>query len=190
LFPLGDLTKVEVREIARRLNLPVAERPESQDLCFAGGSDYRTFLRAQTATEPTPGPILDTAGNQIGTHLGLSNYTIGQRKGIGISAGHPLYVLSKDTARNTLVVGPRHALERDRFSLRRVNWVSGPPANPFEAQVQVRYRAAPVSACIQLDGHPDEAIVTLDQPLHDITPGQAAVFYAGDQCLGGGIIQA
>jgi tRNA-specific 2-thiouridylase len=190
LFPLGDLTKVEVREVARRLGLPVAERPESQDLCFAGGSDYRSFLHTQAGVQPLAGPILDTAGRQVGTHPGLSGYTIGQRKGIGISSAHPLYVVHKDPARNALVVGPRLALGRDRFTVRRVNWVSAPPAGPIQVEVQVRYRAAPAAARVQQNGHADEAVVSLEQPLYDVTPGQAAVFYSGDQCLGGGIIQA
>jgi len=190
LFPLGDLTKPEVRAAARRLSLPVADRPESQDLCFVGGADYRTFLETQAGVQPLPGPILDEGGQRIGTHTGLSGYTIGQRKGIGISAQHPLYVLEKDPARNALVVGPRQALRRTRFLVKRVNWVSDPPSNSLRALVQVRYRAAPVPACIENGSGPEEAAVTLEQPLHDVTPGQAAAFYDGDECLGGGIIQA
>jgi tRNA-specific 2-thiouridylase len=190
LFPLGGLTKPEVRAAARRLNLPVADRPESQDLCFVGGADYRTFLETQAGVQARPGPILDEGGRRIGSHTGLSGYTIGQRKGIGISAQDPLYVLEKDSVRNALVVGPRHALRRTRFLVKRVNWVSGPPSNSLRALVQVRYRAAPVPACVENGSSPEEAAVTLEQPLHDVTPGQAAVFYDGDECLGGGIIQA
>jgi tRNA-specific 2-thiouridylase len=155
-----------------------------------GGADYRTFLETQAGVQARPGPILDEGGRRIGRHTGLSGYTIGQRKGIGISAQDPLYVLEKDSVRNALVVGPRHALRRTRFLVKRVNWVSGPPSNSLRALVQVRYRAAPVPACVENGSSPEEAAVTLEQPLHDVTPGQAAVFYDGDECLGGGIIQA
>jgi tRNA-specific 2-thiouridylase len=188
-FPLGELTKPQVRSIARGLGLPVAERPESQDLCFVGGADYRVFLETQGGLRPQPGPILDEQGHQIGTHAGLSAYTIGQRKGLGLSAGHALYVTEKDPARNALVVGSRQALGRTRFAVDRMSWIGGPPAGPVQAQVQVRYRAAAVRAAIRPDVQPDRAEVELERPLQDVTPGQAAVFYAGDRCLGGGIIQ-
>lgn len=190
VFPLGELTKKEVRQAARQFELPMAERPESQDLCFVGGGDYREFLRMHGGLEPVPGPILDQAGRQLGTHRGLLDFTIGQRKGIGIPGPQPLYVLQKDTMRNALIVGPRHALGRSEFQLRRVNWLAGAPQHARPVQVQIRYHAPAVPAKVQACGQPDEARVILDQPLHDITAGQAAVFYDGDECLGCGTIQA
>lgn len=186
LFPLGDYTKNEVRAHARRLGLPVAERHESQDLCFAGG-DYRSFLARQRPKVLVEGPILDHRGRRVGVHHGLAGYTIGQRKGIGISAGEALYVLAKDPALNALVVGPRRMLGRSEFDVDRVNWISGAPSTAFRPSVRVRYKAREVvgEVCLVSQG---AAHVALDEPLPDITPGQAAVFYQGDTCLGGGII--
>ncbi len=188
LFPIGDYHKLQVREHARRLGLPVAERPESQDLCFLGGEDYRQYLPRHQASLPPPGPIVDREGRVLGTHPGLFAYTIGQRKAIGVASPEPLYVLEKDASRNVLVVGPRSALGRRRFRLGRVNWVSGlEPEGPFRAQVRVRYKAIEVGArLVPLPGRAAE--VELDQALPDVTPGQAAVFYDDQVCLGGGLI--
>jgi tRNA-specific 2-thiouridylase len=188
VFPLGELTKTEVREHARRLNLPVAERPESQDLCFVTDGDYREFLRERAASAPCPGPIVDEAGRYLGEHTGLSDYTIGQRKGLGIRSSQPLYVMAKDVATNTLVVGPRTALGRRQFRMGEVNWVSGEPPRPGQrVQVRVRYKGKEVWSGVRSAG--DEAEVEMEQDLPDVTPGQAAVFYDGPICLGGGIIQ-
>jgi tRNA-specific 2-thiouridylase len=188
-FPLGELSKAEVRQHARRIDLPVAEKPESQDLCFVPEGDYRTFLHRQAACLPPPGPITDVQGNVLGFHQGLADYTIGQRRGIGIARPHPLYVLEKVIATNTLIVGPHQALGRSRFIAGPVNWVSGtPPQPPIRVSVQIRYRAREVSAKINLL-EDDMVEVDLEETLPDITPGQAAVFYCGDVCLGGGTIR-
>jgi len=188
-FPLGELAKDQVRELARRLRLPVAERPDSQDLCFLGGADYREFLRDSAGVSGNPGPIVDQAGVRLGAHQGLPDYTIGQRKGIGVSAGVPLYVIDKDVHRNTLVVGPRQALARTSFQVDRLRWVAGQPPEPDASlSVQVRYRSAAVPARWRNNGSLTTAEVQLDEPLLQITPGQAAVFYAGEECLGGGMI--
>ena len=185
-FPLGDLNKAEVRQFAHRLALPSAHRPDSQDLCFLGDQDYRAFLAANDAIGP-PGKIMDTAGHDLGQHDGLARYTIGQRKGLGISAPAPLYVIEKVAATNTLVVGPREQLGRLDFRITHVNWISGePPAAAQPLQVQVRYKAKQVGCRIRSEA--EHTKVFLDQPLPDITPGQQAVFYAGEQCLGGGRI--
>jgi tRNA-specific 2-thiouridylase len=168
LFPLGQLTKEEVREIALRQEFVTANRPESQDLCFLGGEDYRTFLSEHLVA--TPGAIEDNQGNTLANHTGLSNFTIGQRKGIGISGPEPLYVIDKDVEKNALIVGPKSALGRTNFTVREVNWVHGDsPSERAALTVQVRYRAPAV-------------------PVVNIAPGQAAVFYDGEECLGGGII--
>ncbi len=188
-FPLGDYTKAQVRELARALHLSVADRPESQDLCFIGGGDYREFLHVQGVRLPPPGPIVDESGSQVGQHQGLAGYTIGQRKGIGVAADHPLYVLAKDLAGNRLVVGPRQALGRHSFIVDRVNWIAGAaPRAEFAAGVQVRYKARQVQALITPTSA-SAAKVYMAEPLPDVTPGQSAVFYDGELCLGGGVIQ-
>ncbi len=189
VFPLGDYTKDQVREIARELQLPVADRSESQDLCFVGGGDYRDFLETQWGNVLPPGPIVDRSGRQLGNHQGLARYTIGQRKGIGVTADQPLYVLEKDLAHNQLVVGPRQALGRREFSVGRVNWVAGsPPEGTLTAGVQVRYKASEVEGQVTVRSDA-EAAVRLAEPLPDVTPGQSAVFFDHQVCLGGGVIQ-
>lgn len=188
VFPLGPRTKSETREIARRVRLPVADRAESQDLCFLPPKGYRAFLRQHLGPLPA-GPILDEHGNRIGQHLGLADFTIGQRKGIGISAPHPLYALRKDFATNALIVGPREALARDRFRIAQPSWIANkPPSRDTSMTVRVRYHDREVHA--EFVGDAAQGEIRLAEPLVDIAPGQAAVFYAGEECLGGGIIQA
>jgi tRNA-specific 2-thiouridylase len=189
LFPLGAFTKEEVRSIARRFDLPVAERRDSQDLCFVSSHDYRRFLQHQGVELPPPGEIVDSLGNVIGRHEGLASFTIGQRKGIGISSREPLFVLDKDMARNRLVVGIRSELGRNEFQLSQVSWICGqPPHQPIDAHVRIRYNAPEVAARVQPLGR-SAARISLRSPLPDITPGQSAVIYDDDDCLGGGIIE-
>lgn len=189
LFPLGVLDKEQVRERARLLELPSADRSDSQDLCFVGDVDYREFLEHQGVELPPPGPIITREGEVLGEHDGLAFYTIGQRKGIGVSAPRPLYVLAKDIEHNQLVVGPREQLGRREFAVERINWVSGrPPKETIEAQVRIRYRADEPEAEVKPVGE-GGAQVVLAEPMPDVTPGQAAVFYQGERVLGGGIIQ-
>ena len=196
LFPLGAYTKPEVRQMAAARGLPVANKAESQEICFVARNDYRGFLRryadATGRALPGAGPIMDQEGHMLGEHQGLAAYTIGQRKGLGVSAREPLHVLRLDAARNTLVVGPAAALERAAFTVRQTTYPSGEePRGPFDAQIKVRYKAAPVPAVVTpLPG--SRATVTLSQPQRAITPGQAAVFYGGpdgDEVLGGGLIE-
>jgi tRNA-uridine 2-sulfurtransferase len=189
MLPLGNLTKEKVRQLARDFALPVTERSESQDLCFLGNEDYHSFLKRNYPEVQRPGLIVDRSGKILGEHQGLAFFTIGQRKGLGLSSPHPLYVLDKDIEGNNLIVGAKDELGRIEIVAGKVNWISGsPPDEPFFSQVKIRYRAPFVQALVTPIGH-DSAHVVFDHPLLDITPGQAAVFYNQDVCLGGGIIQ-
>lgn len=188
LFPLGEYTKDNVRAMARDFDLPVADRPDSQDLCFVGAGDYRQFLRRHAPQAKNPGPILSTKGEKIGTHAGLAFYTIGQRKGLGVFAPKPVYVMAKDVAKNALIVGEREDLGRDQFWAQEINWISGTaPTKPFRAEVKIRYRARPVWCRVTPEKN-HQVYIKLEESLRDITPGQAAVFYDGEICLGGGTI--
>jgi tRNA-specific 2-thiouridylase len=188
LFPLGDYAKDEVRAIALERGLPVAERAESQDLCFAHDNDYRRFLRTHAPETIQPGPIVDTAGRVIGQHKGLPFYTIGQREGMGIAAPEALYVLEMDAERNTIVAGTKAELGRRELIAHQVSFVSGKaPASPVEAMAKIRYKAVEAKATLT---PVDENTVALAfvEPQRDITPGQGVVFYQGEVVLGGGII--
>ena len=189
LFPVGDYPKAEVRRMAAARGLPIASKHDSMDLCFIADDDYRRFLRDWAAESMRPGPIVDRRGKLYGEHQGLPGYTIGQRKGLGLQGGgEPLYVLELDTARNALVVGTLAELGRDRLVATGVNWtLDAPPPSGTRASCKIRYRAR-AEACT-LDPQPDGRVAVLfDQPQRDITPGQGAVFYDGDLCLGGGVI--
>lgn len=188
MFPLGEYTKVEVRELARKMGLTVAAKKESQDLCFLKDGDYRRFLSDYSLRVFNPGPILDTDGRELGQHQGLPHYTIGQRKGLGLSTPEPVFVIAKDTPRNALIVGERALLDQRELIAGEVNWVNGTPEAAVPAQVKIRYKAAPVAAEVRpLDD--GRAAVHFLEPVYGITPGQGAVFYDGDICIGGGIIQ-
>ena len=188
LFPVGEYTKPEIRQIAEKHGLPTASRKDSQDLCFLAGEDYRNFLQRNAAEMLKPGEIITRDGETIGSHDGLANYTIGQRKGLGVASPVPLYVITKDAVRNTLVVGTQEQLGSKELIARDVNWLSGEiPQEPFRAEVKIRYTAKEAEALIMpMEGN--QAQVTFDAPQRDITAGQAAVFYQGDTVIGGGII--
>ncbi|MBN1121506.1 MAG: tRNA 2-thiouridine(34) synthase MnmA [Anaerolineae bacterium] len=188
VLPLGEYTKDEVREYARRQGIQVAGKSESQDLCFIAEGNYREFLRSRGIRNNQPGPIRLSSGEIIGEHSGLPDYTIGQRKGIGIAWAEPLYVIAKDIGTNSLIVGIRSELGGTSITVRNVNWISGsPPDNTLRVEVKIRYKAEPAPALVIPAGY-DRADVRLDHPLDDITPGQGAVFYQGDMVIGGGII--
>jgi tRNA-specific 2-thiouridylase len=188
LFPVGDYPKPEIRAIAEKYGLPTASRKDSQDLCFLAGEDYRNFLQRNAAEMLQPGKIVTRDGRALGDHNGLANYTIGQRKGLGVASPVPLYVLGKDATTNTLVVGTQDELGSYELTARNVNWMGGEaPVEPFRAEVKIRYTAKESWAMITpLDG--GQAKVQFDAPQRDITAGQAAVFFEGDLLLGGGII--
>jgi len=189
LFPVGEYSKSEIRALARSFGLPAAAQRESQDLCFLAGEDYRDFIRRNIPEMARPGPILTRAGKSLGEHQGLAYYTIGQRKGLGISSPVPLYVLAKDAGANTLIVGVEAELGERELLAEEVNWIAGEaPGGPFRAQVKTRYTAREAWAEVTpLEA--DRAAVHFEAPQRDITPGQAAVFFANEVVLGGGLIR-
>ena len=187
-FPLGELSKHRVREIARTLGFETADKPDSQDICFVRDRNKNGFLHRELQTEDAPGPITDVAGRPLGTHRGLLGYTIGQREGLGLATGTPMYVVALDQPHNRLVVGSRQDLLRQTLIAERVNWVSVPPPSvPVFAVVKIRSRHEGGHASIT--PLPDNgARIEFDEPQSAITPGQAVVFYDGDTVLGGGWI--
>jgi tRNA-specific 2-thiouridylase len=188
LFPVGDFTKPEIRAIAEKYDLPTASRKDSQDLCFLAGDDYRNFLQRHAAEIPKPGQIMMRDGRAVGEHHGLANYTIGQRKGLGVASPVPLYVLGKNAQTNTLMVGTQEELGSRELITRDVNWLSGEsPDEPFLAEVKIRYTAKEAEASVTPLKN-GQAQVQFDAPQRDITAGQAAVFYQDDVMVGGGII--
>jgi tRNA-uridine 2-sulfurtransferase len=190
VFPLGALTKPEVRALAAARGLATAHKPESQDICFIPDNDYRRFLREELPESLRPGPIMHVDGRVLGTHTGLPNYTIGQRKGLGIQAASPLFVAALDTDSNTLLVGPAEAIERHELLVEQVRSVAGSwPAGAFRCEVQIRAHARPQPALAEL-GADGRLRVRFDAPQRAVTPGQAAVLYAGEAVLGGGRIAA
>lgn len=216
-FPLGPFTKPQVRAMAAERGMSVASKAESQEICFVANNDYRGFIDRYAAAAqgtasagasggvgialgtrtlinvPKPGPILDESGNTLGHHRGLAYYTIGQRKGLGITSHEPLHVLKIDAVHNTLIVGPGGALDKTCFTVGKLHYLDGEtPDEPFEAKVKVRYKAPEEQALVTpLEG--ERVRVELARPQRAITPGQAAVFYGGadgDEVLCGGIIEA
>ncbi len=188
LFPIGEYSKTEIRSLARSFGLPTATRSDSQDLCFLAGGDYREFLRRNAPGISRPGPMMTRDGRNLGRHNGLANFTIGQRRGLGISSPVPLYVLAKDATSCTLFVGSEAELGQSELTAVDVVWASGEhPLGPFQAEVKTRYTAKEIPAEVTpLEG--DSTRVRFDLPQRDITPGQAVVFYQGDLVLGGGTI--
>jgi tRNA-uridine 2-sulfurtransferase len=193
-FPLGELTKEEVRELARRVNLPVAEKPESMELCFVPSGNYVQFIQAYSresgiSLNETEGEIVTEDGAVVGRHSGVHNFTIGQRKGLGFSTGKPLYVLSIDPEKNRVVVGDDETLRTASFEVTGTSWVSiAAPFSSIRASVKIRHKHEPALATIEVTGE-NSARITFDVAQRAVTPGQAAVFYDGDVVLGGGWIK-
>jgi tRNA-specific 2-thiouridylase len=189
LFPVGEYPKPEIRRLAAEFELPTASRADSQDLCFLAGEDYRNFLQRHIPEILTPGDIVTTEGKVVGKHNGLANYTIGQRKGLGVFSPDPLYVITKQASNNTLVIGTADELGFTELTAHDVNWISGEaPHEPFRAWVKIRYSAKEVEAWVS-PMEENQVTVKFDHPVRDITAGQAAVFYQDELMLGGGIIQ-
>ncbi len=193
-FPLGELSKDEVRALARRMKLPVAEKPESMELCFVPNGNYVQFIQAYSRERKLPvtseeGDIVREDGAVIGRHNGVHNYTVGQRKGLGLAARKPLYVLSIDSKNNRVVVAEDAALCSSAFEIEDVNWISiSEPTGPFAAEVKIRHKHQPAPAIVEaLPG--DRVRIRFDSPQRAITPGQAAAIYSGDVVLAGGWIK-
>jgi tRNA-specific 2-thiouridylase len=188
-FPLGELTKPEVRAVARSLGLVTADKPESQEICFVPGGDYRDALRTRAGWQPEPGPLLDVDGSMVGEHAGTAAYTVGQRQGLGVALGAPRYVSRIDPISNTIQLGRREDLEVGEFTVERGSFVAPrPPDTAFRASVRIRHRATPISATIRPLGERRWSVAT-DEPVWAAAPGQAAVFYDGEELLGGGRIE-
>ncbi len=191
LFPLGDLDKEEVREIANGFDLETANKPESHEICFVGGGDYKEYVAEVLADEQqTPGKIVTVDGEVLGTHDGIHNFTVGQRRGLGISYHEKLYVQAIRPDDGTVVVGSKEDLMSRGLVAQRCNWLSFQrPAGPLECSVKIRYRSTPVPALVTVGDDPTTAFVEFETPQRAVTPGQAAVFYRGEEVLGGGWIE-
>jgi tRNA-specific 2-thiouridylase len=188
LFPLGDLRKSEVRLLARDAGLNVADKPDSVEICFVPDHDHAGLVRRRRPDRDTAGVIRDPAGNVLGEHDGYERFTIGQRKGLGITAGARRYVLEIVPATHEVIVGEPEALRADGLTASRVNWLIDPPAGPLDCHVKIRYRHPPAAATVAAT--PDgEVHVTFAEPQTAVTPGQAVVFYDGSRVLGGGWIE-
>jgi tRNA-specific 2-thiouridylase len=187
-FPLGELTKPEVRAVARSLGLVTADKPESQEICFVPGGDYRDALRSRAGWRPEPGPVLDGDGTRVGEHGGTAAYTVGQRQGLGIALGEPRYVSRIDPLTNTIQLGRRKDLETREFTVERASFIAPEtPVGTFRASVRIRHRTTPIEATVRPLGERRWTVHT-DTPVWAAAPGQAAVFYDGDEVLGGGRI--
>jgi len=201
-FPLGDLEKPQVRAIARSLDLVTADKPESQEICFVPGGDYRAELRTRGGWAPEPGPVIDADGTPVGVHGGAAGFTVGQRRGLGVALGEPRFVTRVDAVSNTIVLGRRRDLETRTVTIDAVSFIADTPPTerdesggwrPFRAQVRIRHRAPLVDATVR-PATPDQPALggrwtaDLDTPVWAAAPGQACALYQGDTCLGGGKI--
>lgn len=190
LFPVGSMPKAETRAHAERLGLPVAGKPDSQELCFVPGADHAAFIEEYVPRMIRPGELVDVDGNVVGEHHGAFRFTVGQRRGLGVSRPEPTYVVDVDAATNRVVVGPGELLARRGLVADRLSWVAGSPPSfgPFEAEVRIRYRGDDVPSVVEANG--DTARVEFRAAQRGVAPGQSVVFYRGDELLGGGRIVA
>lgn len=187
LFPVGDYRKEEIRNLAAKFGLRIANKPDSQEICFIPDNNYKEFLTVHGGLQQEPGQIVDTQGNVLGTHTGIYNYTVGQRKGLGLATGEPLYVVDINRDDNTVVVGSNAEVFSRAFWVSDFNWTGGsPPAEEFRAEAMIRYNARPNPATIHVEA--ERVRIEFDQAQRAITPGQSAVVYHGEEVLGGGII--
>ncbi len=188
LFPLGALTKKEVRRLAAQAGLPAASAPESNDICFVTEGNYDAYLRAHAGVKPRPGDIVDRAGKKLGRHSGFFNFTVGQRRGTGVYGGERLYVTEIRPGTGEVVLGPLEAARSSGFRVKGLNWLADAPAGEFRSAAQIRYHHKPAPCLVRpLAG--GRADVLFDAPQFAVAAGQSAVFYSGDRVLGGGIIE-
>ena len=188
IFPLGTIgSKDEVRQMAREFALPVAEKSDSQEVCFIANDDYVAFLEGSGGLDGADGDIVHQNGQTVGRHHGTHRYTIGQRKGLGIAWSEPLYVAAIDVQRNVIIVGEQDSVYAGGLQAETVSWIIVPEADTFAATCKIRYRHQPVACRVRLLAG-NRCEVTFDQPQKAVTPGQALVFYQGDEVLGGGRI--
>ncbi len=189
LLPLGEMTKDDVRQHARRFGLALHDKPESQDICFVPDGDYARVVRSRRADAVRPGgKIVHVDGRVLGEHQGVAHFTIGQRRGVGVAEGTPVYVTALDAETNTVFVGPRDAVLSSGVRVRRVAWQGATGTKPLRVDVKIRYHHDPAAARLDLISE-DEVHVRFDEPQSAVTPGQAAVFYQGDEVMGGGWIE-
>lgn len=195
MFPLGGMVKTEVRQLALDLGLPVAEKPDSQEICFVPNGDYAAFIDAYfkeqgITTDVASGDIVDREGKKLGEHAGVHHFTVGQRRGLNVAVGEPLYVIQTNPSTREVTVGKGDQLLKKRFTVGQINWISiGEPAEPVRAEVRIRNRHQPALATIYPKADPREAEVEFDVPQRAVTPGQGAVFYQGELVVGGGWIE-
>ncbi|HLJ68009.1 MAG TPA: tRNA 2-thiouridine(34) synthase MnmA [Chloroflexota bacterium] len=187
IFPLGGMTKDETRRQARRYGLPVADKPDSQEICFVAGGSYRDFLRGYAGDIGRPGEVVDRSGAVLGRHDGIHDFTVGQRRGLGIAADRPQYVIELRPAENQVVVGDREDAFGRSFTCSRLSFTGAPPDGAFAAGIKIRYRTPEQSGTVELH-HDGSARIELQRPVWGVTPGQLAVFYEGDRVIGGGTI--
>ena len=193
-FPLGDLQKSETRALAERFNLPVASKPDSQDICFVPNGDYASVVSRLRPGAIDPGEILDLNGNVLGRHEGIINYTVGQRRGINLSErggenNDPFYVIRVNAEKKQIIVGPKEALAQTRVKLREINWLGGEiPSSDLEITVKLRSAQTPLAGLFNMEEN--EAVLTLPEPAFGVAPGQAGVIYQGNRVLGGGWIKS
>ena len=188
MFPVGNLTKERVRQIAGELGLPAADKPESQEICFIPDDDYADFLENHVPGTASPGPILDREGNTLGEHRGIIYYTVGQRKGLNIAAAEPMYVIAIDAERNAVIAGTKEQTYGTELVAGDLNWIAMPaPESPIKVKTRVRYRHAEADASV-IPMNEAQVLVKFAEPQMAITPGQTVAFYDGDTVIGGGTI--
>lgn len=186
IFPIADLSKPEIRELAQKHNIPVAEKKDSQEVCFIPDNDYISFIEREFSPNASPGDFLSSKGEKLGTHSGIYKYTIGQRKGLG-AFGKPMYVLSIDAQNNTVTIGDNDELFKDKITIRDINFTSGKaPATTFDCEVKIRCAARPAKATVTLNGDTGEILFETSQ--RAAAPGQTAAIYIDDILIGGGTI--